>query len=55
MSHEIALELIKAKDLEIARLMVEIDALEIRIEELEEQIPEESYSETRRTMMEDRD
>ena len=33
----------------------EIFALETRVEELEEQIPGELYSETRRTMMEDYD
>ena len=37
------------------RLKAEIKALEIRVEELEEQIPEESFSDTRRIMMEDYD
>ena len=37
------------------KLKAELYTLELRIEELEGQIPEESYSETRRTMMEDRD
>lgn len=37
------------------KLKAEIFALENRVEELEEQIPEESYNETRRAMMEDYD
>ena len=43
MSHEIALKLIKTKDLEIAKLMAEIDALERRVEELEELLEEFNF------------
>ena len=46
---------IKNKCENCERLKTEISNLELRIEELEEQVPEESFSHTRRTMMEDYD